>query len=388
MEIKWAYYALKTLDINGLDTGSAIPSTTREAFYSLSALVPPLAEQRAIAGVLGALDDRIAAKPGDNVGMRRLFTHLLDKLVGGEWTVAEGEAWLAQLQPLVEALDDKIELNRQMNRTLEGIARALFRAWFVDFAPVRAKARGETPPDLPPAIAAIFPDRLVDSPLGEIPAGWEVMSVDRLAERTLGGDWGTDQKTPDHSVRTRCARGADIPALQAGGLGDLPIRYLKPSSLQKRALVEGELVIEVSGGSPTQSTGRPVLVTQQLLDRLDAPLVCSNFCRILTPTDPQTGYWLYMLLRQLYDNDEFFQYENGTTGIKNFAMGRFLETFKCAVPPKGVMGEYVRYSQNLFLRMSMNDEEACTLAALRDALLPRLISGELRVGEFAAASAD
>lgn len=90
MDLRWAYYCLRTYDINGMDSGSAIPSTSRESFYRLRVRVPPLLEQRAIAHILGSLDD-------------------------------------------------KIELNRRMNATLEEMARALFQAWFVDFAPVRAK---------------------------------------------------------------------------------------------------------------------------------------------------------------------------------------------------------------------------------------------------------
>ena len=122
-DMRWAYYQLLTQDINGMDSGSAIPSTSRDAFYSLPVDVPPLPEQRAIAHVLGTLDD-------------------------------------------------KIELNRQMNRTLEETARALFRSWFVDFDPVRAKAAGRPPAGLDAATAALFPDAFGESEAVESPTGW------------------------------------------------------------------------------------------------------------------------------------------------------------------------------------------------------------------------
>ncbi len=96
LDIRWAYYALLTEDINGMDSGSAIPSTSRDAFYRLPVRVPPLSEQCAIASILGALDD-------------------------------------------------KIELNRKLSATLEAMARALFKSWFVDFDPVRAKAECRDP---------------------------------------------------------------------------------------------------------------------------------------------------------------------------------------------------------------------------------------------------
>jgi type I restriction enzyme, S subunit len=124
IDLRWAYYQLLTQDINSMDSGSAIPSTSRDAFYALPVLVPPLAEQRAIAHILGTLDD-------------------------------------------------KIELNRRMNETLEGIARAIFKSWFVDFDPVRAKVEGRNL-GLPKPVADLFPDSFEDSELGEIPKGWLV----------------------------------------------------------------------------------------------------------------------------------------------------------------------------------------------------------------------
>ena len=126
LDARWAYYTLLTQDINGMDSGSAIPSTSRDEFYTLPVCVPPLPEQRAIAHILGTLDD-------------------------------------------------KIELNRRVNETLEAMARALFKSWFVDFDPVRAKMEGRDP-CLPKPLADLFPDCLVDSEIGEIPKGWEIFS--------------------------------------------------------------------------------------------------------------------------------------------------------------------------------------------------------------------
>ena len=142
LDTRWAYYQLLTQNINGMDSGSAIPSTSREDFYCLPVDVPPLNEQRAIVQVLGTLDD-------------------------------------------------KIELNRRMNATLEAMARALFKSWFVDFEPVRAKMegrwrRGESLPGLPAEHYDLFPDRLVDSELGEIPEGCEVKALGECYDLTMG----------------------------------------------------------------------------------------------------------------------------------------------------------------------------------------------------------
>ena len=91
---------------------------------------------------------------------------------------------------ILGTLDDKIELNRRMNATLEAMARALFQSWFVDFDPVRAKAAGQTPAGMDSATAELFPADFQDSELGEIPKGWTTTVLDDLASLILGGDWG------------------------------------------------------------------------------------------------------------------------------------------------------------------------------------------------------
>ncbi|MCY3004402.1 MAG: restriction endonuclease subunit S [Planctomycetota bacterium] len=249
----------------------------------LSITLPSLAEQKAIAGVLGALDD-------------------------------------------------KIELNRRMNATLESMARALFQSWFVDFDPVRAKLDGRQPVGMDEATAALFPNSFQDSELGPIPKGWRVAVLDELIKFVIGGDWGATAPTDDETISCYCIRGADIPSLQSGGVGKMPTRFLKRSSVEKRKLEHGDLAIEISGGSPTQSTGRPVLASDALLQSLGRPLVASNFCRIVKLKSPAHSKFVYLWLRRLYDTGELLQFENGTTGIKNFAFVIFSERYLLVVP--------------------------------------------------------
>src|SRR5207249_765068 len=129
---RFLMYALSASDISGYLTGSTMPKLTQGNLNRIPLLMPALAEQRAIAHILGTLDD-------------------------------------------------KIELNRRMNETLEAMARALFKSWFVDFDPVRAKTEGRDP-SLPKPLADLFPDSLVDSELGEIPANWKVGPIGDMAE--------------------------------------------------------------------------------------------------------------------------------------------------------------------------------------------------------------
>jgi len=279
---------------------------------------------------------------------------------------------------ILGTLDEKIELNRRMNETLEAMAQARFKSWFVDFDPVRANVEGRDP-CLPTDIADLFPDSFQDSELGKIPKGWQVGVLDQLIDVALGGDWGSDVQTAEKSESVRCIRGADIPDLQMGGTGKMPVRFLKPSSLEKRRLSDGNLVVEISGGSPTQSTGRSVLVSNGLIERLGMPLICSNFCRLLKLKSPTLSKFIYLWLRELYANDELLQFENGTTGIKNFAFALFSSSYKLCIPPLNILGAFDCRVSPLFNRGQVSAAESYTLAVLRDTLLPKLISGALRV---------
>lgn len=328
-DVRFVYFLLSALGLETMNSDSAVPGLNRDAAHSRSILVPRIAEQRVIADILGTLDD-------------------------------------------------KIELNRQMNETLEAMARALFKSWFIDFDPVHAKAEGHDP-GLPTDIAALFPDSFQDSDAGEIPNGWTLGVLDQLVDVVLGGDWGKDEETDETSESVRCIRGADIPDLQTGGTGKMPVRFLKRTSLEKRRLNDGDVVVEISGGSPTQSTGRPVLVSGALLGRLDMPLVCSNFCRLVKLKSPALSKYVYLWLRSLYANDEFLQFENGTTGIKNLAFTRFSSDYKLCLPPLQVLEAFDQQASPLFEKQQMNAGETNTLSALRDTLLPKLLSGELRV---------
>ena len=281
---------------------------------------------------------------------------------------------------ILGALDDKIELNRRMNRTLEDIAQAIFKSWFVDFDPVRAKAAGQQPPNLKVEVAALFPSSFKESALGEIPTGWRTGVADDLAAFVLGGDWGKDAASSEFAQAAFCIRGADIPSLQSGGVGNMPIRYLKPSSIEKRSLRPYDIVIEISRGSPTQSTGRPVFVSLPLLEQLRYPLVCSNFCRLYRPKRG-LSHFVYLWLRWLYSSDQFLQYENGTTGIKNFAFTSFCQRHEVTEPTPEVLSAFNTIVDPLLESIGRRGRESATLAWLRDALLPALIGGDLVIAD-------
>ena len=279
---------------------------------------------------------------------------------------------------ILETLGNKIALNQKMNQTLEEIATAIFKSWFVDFDLVRAKAEGR-PTGLPPEISDLFPDELVESEIGEMPKGWEVTGLGSQLSFVLGGDWGKAKFSYQTPNRCLCIRGADIANLQCYIASGMPIRYLKDSSFTKRSLKPWDVVFEISGGSPTQSTGRSVLVTPEILENYDSPLTTSNFCRLLRFNSQASSLFHYYSFRSAYDRDEYFQYETGTTGIKNFGFKYYLENIKYVLPSVSCLTAFSNLVTPMIEKSGLTLQENEVLSSLRDTLLPKLISGELRI---------
>jgi len=173
-------YLLRMLsqhDLGELAVGTALPYLTSSRLSELPVLLPSLDEQDSLLVSIDALDAFAAGRPG--VG--RVVALSVKRLIDGEISEAEAMRIGNEAAAALGPLDDKIELNRRMNETLEEMARALFKSWFVDFDPVRAKAEGRDP-GLPKHLADLFPDRLVDSELGPIPDGWHVLPLDQIAQ--------------------------------------------------------------------------------------------------------------------------------------------------------------------------------------------------------------
>ncbi len=283
---------------------------------------------------------------------------------------------------ILGTLDDKIELNRRTNETLEAMARALFKAWFVDFEPVRAKLdgcwrRGESLPGLPAHLYDLFPDRLVESESGEIPEGWEHAPFASLLESTIGGDWGKDAPVGDHNQAVCIIRGTDFPDIASGGTGKVPTRYTTHRKLTSRQLQAGDIILEISGGSPTQPTGRSIVITESTLERFNCAVVCASFCRRFRPKNREIGTLAFMHLQDLYAAGGTWGYQNQSTGIANFQTSRFLSSEMVVIPSAPLLRMFAAQTTSILNRISSN--ESLLLGILRDTLLPKLISGELRI---------
>ena len=218
----------------------------------------------------------------------------------------------------------------------------------------------------------------MDSELGEIPEGWEVKAFDTLLEDVIGGDWGKETPDGDHSEPVSIIRGTDLPSLSNGGIGSVPVRYTTSNRIKRRMLKSGDVVIEVSGGSPTQPTGRSILITQDILNRFSRPIVCASFCRRFRPHGWNEALLVSRHLDFIYSIGKMWEYQLQSTGIANFQTKRFLKDEKVIWPSNNLLVRFAELAAPIAQLTTQN--KSMTLAAQRDALLPRLVSGEVGVG--------
>ena len=306
--------------IKAVHTGTAIPHVSGGQIARFPVRIPILAEQRAIARVLGSLDD-------------------------------------------------KIELNRRMNQTLEDICRALFKFWFVDFGPVRAKQegrwkKGESLPGMPADMWDLWPSEFEESEIGEIPTGWQILQASEVVEVSGGS-------TPSTSEAAYWKEGTHAWATPK----DLaPLRT--PVLLRtERKITEAGLSTISSGLLPT---GTVLLSSRAPIGYLaisEIPVaVNQGFIAIQCNKGVSSQYMLRWAESNL---EEIKSVANGTTFLEvnkqNFRLLPIL------VPDKAILGVFDAFASRLY-RTEVNNERECgTLSSLRDALLPKLLSGEIRV---------
>ncbi|MFH1968766.1 MAG: restriction endonuclease subunit S [Verrucomicrobiota bacterium] len=313
MDLRWAYYCLLTYDINGMDSGSAIPSTSREAFYRLPVLVPPLKEQQAISCILGALDD-------------------------------------------------KIELNRRINRTLEAMAWAIFKSWFVDFDPVRAKVDG-LDPGMPKPVADLFPDSFEDSALGNIPKGWKIFNLPDLIEI---------------NPTRRLAKGTKAPYLDMASMpteGHCPESWIERDFGSGMRFMNGDTL--VARITPCLENGKTAYV--DFLKDNEIGWGSTEYI-VLMPHEPIPTVFAYLLARSSDFRSFAIQRMTGSSGRQRVPADS-LATYQLASPAldSNIFEAFGKAVNPYFMRIHFSMGETRILKDLRDSLLPKLISGDLRI---------
>lgn len=316
LDTKFLFYLLRTAkyrhEVLASATGTAVKHTSPGRILAHKASVPPLAEQKAIAAVLGALDD-------------------------------------------------KIELNRRMNATLEAMARALFQSWFVDFDPVRAKLDGRQPFGLDEATASLFPPTFQDSPLGHIPHGWAAQCLPNAIEvnprRTLKG-------------------GSVAPYLD---MKNLPTQGHSADEVIDREFSSGT---KFQNGDTLLARITPCLENGKTgyVDFLEDGQVGwgSTEYIVLAPKPPLPPLFGYLLARSDALRSHAIQNMTGTSGRQRVPSECF-NTFYLAVPTPEIAQRFDELTAPLMAKIKANSDQSRTLATLRDTLLPKLLSGELSV---------
>lgn len=289
-DIKWLYYAIISDKLGEIDDGSPIPSTTRSAVYVREIEVPPIKLQKAIASILGSLDD-------------------------------------------------KIDLNRRTNETLEAMARALFRDWFVDFGPTRAKMAGEAP-YLAPELWELFPDRLDDE--GK-PEGWHIASIDFLCRIKSGKRPPNKETSPSDEN--------PIPVYGGNGI----------SWFTKNILFDQPFLI----------TGR--VGTLGTVFRVNEKCWVSDNALCLFPKIDSYFEYLYFLISGI----DFQILNSGST--QPLLTQSSLSSQECILPAEEIITIFHAQASVWFEKQQQLEKESRTLAQLRDLLLPKLMSGEISI---------
>ena len=262
---------------------------------------------------------------------------------------------------ILGTLDDKIELNQKMNQTLEEIAKAIFKSWFVDFDPVRAKAEGR-PTGLPPEISDLFPDELVDSEIGEIPKGWGTAVVSSFGKVVCG-------KTPS----TKDPENFDgqfpfitIPDMRGNLLSlsaDRSVSEKGADSLKGKMLPAGSICVSC--------IATPGLVSVTTSDSFTNQQINS-----IVPTDETNRE--YLLFSMMTFGDLISSAGSGGSVFANLSTGRFKE-LPILQPCEESRTTFSAIIRPMLQRIEVSQKEISTLSELRDTLLPKLISGELRI---------
>lgn len=224
-----------------------------------------------------------------------------------------------------KAVENRIQLNKKLCATLEETAQTVYKHWFEDFEfPVsrHCEEEGTTDEAIPSVGYKSSGGEMVEcEELGkEIPKAFKLYKISELIENSLGGDWGKDVETGNYTEKVICVRGADINLMKYGNFDNAPIRYIIKKNLSSRNLQKNNIVIELSGGSPTQSTGRSLQISEKLINEIRTNLICSNFCRALQMKDGYSDI-VFAKINFEYDRDTFFRYENSSHGVKNLNIG-------------------------------------------------------------------
>jgi type I restriction enzyme S subunit len=324
-DVRFTYYLLKTLGLDLMNTDSAVPGLNRDNAHALEVTIPPLWMQKKIADFFGSLDDRIT-------------------------------------------------LLRETNSTLEAIAQALFKSWFVDFEPVRAKAEGRLPDGIDAAAASLFPDAFEERELGIVPRGWQITAVGDIAEVVKGKSYSSKDLAAAHTTALVTLKSFE----RGGGFRMDGFKPYTGAYKPSQVVNAGDLIVAYTDVTQAaELIGKPAIVFS--VDEYDT-LVASLDVGIVRPDISKCGkQFLYGLFKTDSFQSHTFAHTSGTTVLHLSKEG--VGTYTFALPPIELTRKFEEIASVIAKRNQINTDEIRTLCSLRDKLLPRLISGQLRIAD-------
>jgi type I restriction enzyme S subunit len=266
------------------------------------------------------------------------------------------------------AISDRITLLRETNTTLEAIAQALFKSWFVDFDPVRAKMEGRAPEGIDEATAALFPDGFEESELGLVPRGWRVGTIDDLCDVITNGG------TPSRSKSDFWTDGS-IPWFKTGDFSDgfllMPVERITKAAIagSSAKVLPADAILMAIYAAPT--VGRLGVLTES-----------ATFNQACTGMVAKKSVGPWFLFLTLFFGRVWFNSRANGAAQQNISKA-IVASYEIVIPSPEVLTEFHQLAERLYRRIHSCSEQAKTLATLRDTLLPRLISGQLRLPEAA-----
>lgn len=270
----------------------------------------------------------------------------------------------------IREVDSKISLNTCICAELESMAKMLYDYWFTqfDFPDENGKPYRSSGGEM------VWNDQLNR----EIPKGWYSSVIANHIGVSKGGDWGKEVPEGKYQKEVVCIRGADFPSINGSKPLNAPVRYILSKNADK-ILLSGDIIVEISGGSPTQSTGRICYINDYTLKRFDKEIITSNFCKAFSTKKASEQYWLYLLWKTLYDAGVLFGFEGKTTGIKNLLFDDFCAQYRIVAPDETILQKFHEVVSPIFDKIQQYNIENDELTRLRDWLLPMLMNGQATV---------
>ncbi|OON93075.1 MAG: hypothetical protein ATN31_07115 [Candidatus Epulonipiscioides saccharophilum] len=271
---------------------------------------------------------------------------------------------------LLFVIEQKIQNNKKIISQLEDMVKTIYDYWFTqfDFPDENGKPYKSSGGKM------VYNEDLKR----KIPVGWEVGNFKNYILDIKNGDWGKDNNIGNYTNEVICIRGADFYTIKGKNQTIPPTRFINKNSSHK-LLKTGDILVEISGGSPTQSTGRICYINDITLKRFNKNIITSNFCRGLTLKNLSYLYWFYLCWDNIYNANILFGYESKTTGIKNLMFDIFAETYKIINPAENIINDFYQIVSPMFDNIQRINIENQELTSLRDWLLPMLMNGQARV---------